>query len=314
MFHPDSVVDHDTMVTAGSSQSHPTLDCPSASATTCQAVCFDTEMLACHNAEVQDGSKVLIESSSARCTASDLNRPVSEIVSDASPLSLPYHVGSASTSPSEISSNWRQSPTVGSTYIWPDSPLPRYPGSLKRLESLYGLSMEALSDIIQLSDYSFREDVVSFIESFCHSLDQHGLWYFPAPGNPVAEGPILKNLLKGFCCAEILTRSSIIDPVRLRLSRVLLYHYFERLRIDLKTDSSTLGQRSRGKGTATFAKNKVLDGLHSAHDERLRPQTRKEQWASLDRHKKIGKRWSIMATYLGLGVFLTCSPSLAAKM
>lgn len=124
----------------------------------------------------------------------------------------------------------------------------------------------------------------------------------------------MEKPLSGFYCAKILEHSYVVDPVKLRISRVLLYHYFKRLYTDLQTNSSTSGQRPRGKTTASIATDQVLDKLYSAYNELFRPQTRKQRRHSLQRHKRLGKRWSIIATYLGLGILLTCSPSLETQM
>ncbi|KAF2184592.1 hypothetical protein K469DRAFT_579464, partial [Zopfia rhizophila CBS 207.26] len=123
-----------------------------------------------------------------------------------------------------------------------------------------------------------------------------------------------EKLLSGFRCAEVLELSLAADPVRLRIARIWLYHYFEQRRIDLHTDPSTLGKLSSGKTIASVVTDEVLNELHSTHDKRFRPQSRKQRRKSLQRHKKLGKRWLILATHLGLGILITCSTRLEVQM
>jgi hypothetical protein len=40
----------------------------------------------------------------------------------------------------------------------------------------------------------------------------------------------------------------------------------------------------------------------------------KRRRESLKTHKQIGKRWSLLASHLRIGILLTCDPSLATYM
>ena len=43
-------------------------------------------------------------------------------------------------------------------------------------------------------------------------------------------------ILKSVHCAETVEHDSAVGPVRLRMARIFLYHYFEQKRIDVQKD------------------------------------------------------------------------------
>lgn len=100
----------------------------------------------------------------------------------------------------------------------------------------------------------------------------------------------MQNLLNRLCSAEILEHDYTVDPIRLRVSRVLLYQYFERLCIDLRMNRASLGRRFRGKVIASVAVNHVLRALYSTYNELVSWKIEDRRRNSLHRHKKIGKR------------------------
>ncbi|KAF2804415.1 uncharacterized protein BDZ99DRAFT_362809, partial [Mytilinidion resinicola] len=86
-------------------------------------------------------------------------------------------------------------------------------------------------------------------------------WDRPSLTNPTQDGTITERLFKGFHYAEILEKGSVVDPVRLRVARIVLYHYYEQLCIDLRNNSNMLSQRSRGRNTASIATDKILEEM-----------------------------------------------------
>jgi hypothetical protein len=61
-------------------------------------------------------------------------------------------------------------------------------------------------------------------------------------------------------------------------------------------------------------RDKFIDGLGKAHGEDVLIRTEPQLRESFQKHKVIGKWWSIVASNFGLGIFLTCSPELEAKI
>ena len=120
-------------------------------------------------------------------------------------------------------------------------------------------------------------------------------------------------MLKSLQCAEAIEFDSIVDPVKLRIARMLLHHYFEQLCIKFKKDRR-LCNLSPGKGVASAAKDVVLKMIYGCREKNLALEIRKKQENSFTWHKRIGKRWSYVASHLGVGIALTCSPTLEAHM
>jgi hypothetical protein len=127
--------------------------------------------------------------------------------------------------------------------------------------------------------------------------------------DPTSRCSLTEKLFRSFRCAEILGQRSVVDPVRLRMARVLLYQYCEQLH----KYTQMLSQRSRGRGVSSVVIDKILEEMYPQgkhHD----PQTLKRRRDLLKKHKKIGKRWCMLIHYIGPGLLLICSSELATLM
>ncbi|KAF2177819.1 hypothetical protein K469DRAFT_719477, partial [Zopfia rhizophila CBS 207.26] len=126
--------------------------------------------------------------------------------------------------------------------------------------SLYGgrsaHGLKNTSEIIELSDSFLREDAVSFIESFRHGWGREGLWYRPPLSNPTTGSSVVERMLKSLRCAETVEHDSAVDPVRLRIVRVFLYHFFEKKRID-------------GKDISSVVLDVILEDMYDRHDKQV---------------------------------------------
>ena len=260
-------------------------------------------------------------------TAGDSNVAVNDIMNDVVETAyLPWpsqterHTDSSSVSPSQISSKWSLSPVHDSMYTWSASSPPptHFLRALKQLDSQYGgrskHGLKNIPQIIQLGDLFLREDAVSFIESFCHGWEQKGLWYRPPLSNPTTGSSLVEKMLKSLCCAETIEHDSTVDPVRLRMARIFLYHYLEQKGLDLQKDPNLPNLLSRGKDISSIVMDITLEDMYGRHDKPLSPRVSEQRRESLKWHKRIGKRWSFLAAHLGIGIVLTCSPILETHM
>jgi hypothetical protein len=203
------------------------------------------------------------------------------------------------------------------TYRCPQSHFTR---GFDTLTSMYGnraqeaLTAETIIEIIQLGNFFLRDDLESFTESFRLASGQNSIWDRPSLMNPTEGGTLIERLFNGFRCAQILEQSSTVDPVRLRIARIVLYHYYEQLYVDAQSDSDLLSRRSRGRSTSSVVTDKILEDMYGLRQEQFDSQTWTRRRASLQKHKKLGKRWCMVVDHLGFGILLTCHPSLATQM
>ncbi|KAF1935905.1 hypothetical protein EJ02DRAFT_319174, partial [Clathrospora elynae] len=93
--------------------------------------------------------------------------------------------------------------------------------------------------------------------------------------NPTSRAPLAERMLKSLNCAETLERDSVVDPVKLRMARVLLYYYFEQMCIELNRERS-LCNLSSGLGVATVAKDAVLETIYGCRKDNLTLEMRKK--------------------------------------
>jgi hypothetical protein len=229
------------------------------------------------------------------------------------PSFLPSYISSASISPSPPAST--PSPLAEHEPIWrEETPEFLYARRMQRLDSLHPEVQKHIADIIWLGDHFLQENVGKFLKLFCRRWSQTDLGYLPVPNSFAGDNSRMQSLFRQYYHAETFRRRSGIDRLKFRFSRILLYHDFEELCINIQNNLERYRPLSRGQDAATVATDKFIDGLGKAYGEDVLTGTEHQLRESFRKHKTIGRRWSIVASHFGLGIFLTCSPELEAKM
>jgi hypothetical protein len=206
-------------------------------------------------------------------------------------------------------------PTESPETASPPHTASHYVRSFETLTSKYGegtdfkLRPTQIIEVIRAGDSFIREDSVDFVTSYLRAYHD-GLWNTPIPCSPRSDSPI-ENLFKNLHCADILDQRNIVDPLRLRVVRILLFWYFEQLR----SNPELLSRCSRGRNTSCIATDdlvdKIFDAQKTQHDDTQDWQRRRNL---LQKHKQIGKKWSILIGGIGLGFILICNPDLGSQM
>jgi hypothetical protein len=138
----------------------------------------------------------------------------------------------------------------------PEEPVdtcPHYIRSLEIMASKYGgvtesgLNTPRIISVVKAGDSFLQERSVESVTSYLESCRDE-VWNTPIPCSPF-NGPSEECLFKSFRCAEILHHRTIVDPIRLRVAKILLFWNFEQLRDDPKV----LSRISRGRDTASMA-------------------------------------------------------------
>lgn len=193
-----------------------------------------------------------------------------------------------------------------------------YVRSFQALTSKYGentdhdLKPTQVIEVIKAGDTFLREDCVDFITSYLEDC-RDGLWNTPVPCPPL-NGSLTENIFKSFHCAEIFDQRIAVDPIRLRVMRILLFRYYEQLCKESYSDPGLLSRRSRGRDTASIATDILVEEIFHGQKGQRDPQVWKRRRTSLQKQKQIGKRWSTLISYIGPGFLLICSPDLATHM
>lgn len=192
--------------------------------------------------------------------------------------------------------------------------------SFNTLTSKYGdgtqcnLKSVDIINVIKVGDTFVRRDSVSFISSYLEAF-KDGVWNGQAIHAPPLEGlATTERLLKTFQCAELLDRHSAIDPVRLRIVRILLYWHYEQLYLELCDDPQVSKLYSSGTKTASVCIDKILETVYQCRRNQPDSKTWQRRRTSLQNHKLIGKKWSTLIDKLGTGILLICSSKLAMNM
>jgi hypothetical protein len=205
-------------------------------------------------------------------------------------------------------------PNVNPETVSPVYTASHYVRSFETLTSKYGegtifkLKPVQIIEVIRSGDSFVREDSVDFVTSYlktCHD----GLWNVPIPCSPLSSS-LTENLFKNLHCADILDQRNIVDPVKLRVVRVLLFWYFEQMR----SKPELLSRCSRGRNTASIATDILLEEIFNNQNAQHDAQDWQRRRMLLQKHKQIGKKWSILVGGIGPSFILICNPDLAAQM
>ncbi|KAJ6279026.1 hypothetical protein J3E71DRAFT_363607 [Bipolaris maydis] len=182
------------------------------------------------------------------------------------------------------------------------------------LSRLYRSSYEEIQYVVEIGDSFLREDAKDFINSFCRSWDAEDPWSRLPTGNPVTGISLTEKIFKSLQCAETISADSLVEPIKLKMARVLLYHQYEQKLIELRHNSSSPTRLSSGKGLASIAKSVILERIYGSQYKNLTAHAKRKRENSLKWHTRIGKRWPYVTSQLGVGIILTCSHILEIHM
>jgi hypothetical protein len=246
-----------------------------------------------------------------RLEASD--RPIPQAINTVDLLS--FQTRFSSLSPSLLSSDSHGTPASKTKFTLPEeATVTHWVHSYAQLCNLFGENYEKLTDIAEIGDVSFRKDAKEFIDLFCCRWSLENPWSRLPGENPTSKGSLTKRILRSLYCAETIEFESAVDPAKLRMARILLYHYHEQKCIDLSKDPEISNYLSQGKGIATVANDAIFEEIYGCCDQSTSEETNKKRLSRFHWHKRVGKRWSFVASYLGVGIVLTCSRELAARV
>jgi hypothetical protein len=242
------------------------------------------------------------------------SQQVMNTMDDRSSLRLSLQTGLGTLSPSPLFSDWHGSPRNQTEFTLPEGVTKtHWLHSYDQLNYLFGGTHDELCNTIKLGDSFLREDACKFISLFYQKWNLKDPWSRLLMNNPTSRAPLTERVLKSLNCAITLESDSIVDPVKLRIARVLLHHYFEQMCIELDKERSQCNLSS-GLGVATVAKNAVLETVYGCRMENLTLEQRKKCEHRFAWHTQVGKRWSYVASHLGIGILLTCSRNLEIHM
>lgn len=237
------------------------------------------------------------------------------ILKDVPSLHLATQSRMPSVSPSILSSNWSTSPVQETRFTLPDDTITtHWLYSYNQLSRLYASPYEEIKYVVEIGDSFLREDAKDFIDSFCRRWDADDPWSRLPTGNPVIGMSLTEKIFKSLQCAEVISADSFIEPIKLRMARVLLYHQYEKKIVELRHYTSLPTRLASGKGLASVAKSFILERIYGTQYKSLTPQASKKCKNSLKWHVRIGKRWSYVISQLGAGIILTCSHILEIHM
>ncbi|EOA90826.1 uncharacterized protein SETTUDRAFT_36328 [Exserohilum turcica Et28A] len=237
------------------------------------------------------------------------------ILNDVPSLHLATQSRMPSVPPSVLSSDWSTSPVQETEFTLPDDAIvTHWLYSYDQLSRLYRSSYEEIQYVVEIGDSFLREDAKDFINSFCRSWDAEDPWSRLPTGNPVTGMSLTEKIFKSLQCAETISADSLVEPIKLRMARVLLYHQYEQKLIELRHNSSSPTRLSSGKGLASIAKSVILERIYGSQYKNLTAHAKRKRENSLKWHTRIGKRWSYVTSQLGVGIILTCSHILEIHM
>jgi hypothetical protein len=99
------------------------------------------------------------------------------------------------------------------------------------------------------------------------------------------------------------------------MARIIFYQHFEQPCIDLGSNEKLRGQLSPGRDRKSVATDVIVKDLYDL-DQKVQVDggTLKSYRGRVHKHKRIGKRWCMLASHLGLGVLLLCHRDIEIQM
>ncbi|OJD21106.1 hypothetical protein ACJ73_07553 [Blastomyces percursus] len=197
----------------------------------------------------------------------------------------------------------------------PQNPPSQYLYAFEMLTKIYGersafrLKSSNIIKAIKAGDALVRDDAVDFLRLYCSEWQNPEAWRQQVMDMPQTSESNLAKFLQLSRCAESILSCSKIDRVKLRMTQLLLYHYYRLFYEEMK-DSKEAGSKTRSTLTIDF----LLRQLNLEEWEQMNEAKRARCRASFHSHKRMGKRWSILVAYLGCGLLLICSNEVVKLM
>ncbi|KAF2679227.1 hypothetical protein K458DRAFT_274851, partial [Lentithecium fluviatile CBS 122367] len=87
--------------------------------------------------------------------------------------------------------------------------------------------------------------------------------------NPTTGCSVVENVLRSLRCAETIEYDSAVDPFRLRVARVFLYHYLEQKRINIQKDPNLPDLLSQGKRISSVVVDVILEDMYGRYGKQV---------------------------------------------
>ncbi|KAF1949652.1 hypothetical protein CC80DRAFT_362301, partial [Byssothecium circinans] len=87
-------------------------------------------------------------------------------------------------------------------------------------------------------------------------------WYRAPLDNPSTSSSVVERMLMSLRCAETIEHNYAVDLFRLRMARILLYHYLEQRCIDIQEDPKLPNLLSQGKMISSVVLDEVLEDMY----------------------------------------------------
>jgi len=151
---------------------------------------------------------------------------------DSNPSFLPSYIGSPSISPSPPAST--PSPLSEHEPLWREGSLQSlYARRIHQLDTVHPEIQKHIASVVWLGDHFLREDVGKFLRLFCYRWCQTDLGYRLVPNSFAGDDSRMQSLFTRYHHVETFRRCSGIDRLKYRFLRILLYHDFEELCINI---------------------------------------------------------------------------------
>ena len=165
---------------------------------------------------------------------------------------------------------------------------------------------------IKVGDSFLLNNPVEFVTTYLENC-RAGIWKTPVLCPPL-DGSLNEKLFKSFHCAEILDQRTTVDPIRLRVARILFFWYYEQLHNELCGNAEVLSRCSPGRDTASIITDILQEEIFHLQKGQCSSQEWQKRRASSQKQKQIGKRWSMLINCAGPGLLLICSCNLVTYM
>jgi hypothetical protein len=182
-----------------------------------------------------------------------------------------------------------------------------YSDSYRLLQTKYGIDTDynlPYSDIISVmkaADGFFGSDLIG---SLHRRLNQFKIDGNKFPAMELMNDHSVGNLIRGFNCSHIIKRNYVADRIHLRIARILLFWYQEHIDLVLKQHINL----------TTTTLDIIVEEVYKLPKNQPNSRTWNRRKTSLCRHIRIGKRWSNMLNYLGVGTVLICGQDVAKML
>ena len=166
--------------------------------------------------------------------------------------------------------------------------------------------------VMQGGDNLVRDDISMYLTNQLPYWQKSSLWSQSVLEIPGRASSTEEHFVMVSRYAINLNQRLSHDPLRLRMTQILLFHWHQIISNSIQADKQAGLIGCDGKVNSSHATDYLLAQIHVDDWHQIDEDKRQKRRATFHDHKRYGRRWLTLASHLGFGILICCGRETSA--